>query len=778
MERNEKTSVKDVQGLLSGLVPFWTPSESRIKESQLYRFVQWIDRKYGLRLGKTISDTFQGTEERGGWKQEQYEKWEAIYEELHQWSIEHLDDFWSAVWDFMDVKASKRMEHIRLPRENSAMPRVRWFVGAKCNLAENLLRFRGSETALIFRSEDPNYPRVEWTFSQLYDKVFYFWKGLLSNGITKGDMIVGYVPNMLETAVAALGTIAMGATWASCSPDFGVQAVVERFGQIKPKVLVASDGYFFKGKVFNSIEKLKEIVKELKTLKLLIIIPYIHRENEASWKSANWGIPCHSFDEFGKLESSDSEKVIHFEQVSFDHPCYIMFSSGTTGLPKCLVQGTGVLLNQMKEHQLHCDFKPKQRLLYFTTCGWMMWNWQLAALASNICLVIYDGSPLPPQEPYLLFRILDEEQVTYFGTSARFLQAVEEAGVNPFRDTMKRRLKKMDSMIQSNTQLTSHQKAKWRHFLESCSPHTFQVGSFPRELEDLLEQDELLWLEYQRTTYWPSECIPFYYLDAILVTGSPSSPLNFAYVYNQISPRARYLSISGGTEINGCFGNGCILKRIFAPELQCRGLGMDIRIFNDQGQSVIGQEGELVCCTPVPSMPLYLWNDNEFKKYTETYFDKYPGIWRHGDFATMTERYSLNIKGRSDATMNPGGVRIGSAEIYHVVSSFAELEDCVVVGQHWHGDERIIMFVKLKENTILSEDLIQRIRQALREKLSPRHVPAKVLSVPEIPYTVNNKKVEIAVKRVIEGLDVPNKGAIQNPECLEYYRELAKRELQ
>jgi acyl-coenzyme A synthetase/AMP-(fatty) acid ligase len=428
----------------------------------------------------------------------------------------------------------------------------------------------------------------------------------------------------------------------------------------------------------------------------------------------------------------------------------------------------------MKEHQLHCDFKPKQRLLYFTTCGWMMWNWQLAALASGVSLVIYDGSPLPPQDPSLIFRILDEERVSFFGTSARFLQAVEEAGVKPFRDVLKERFKKLDSMIHSSA---AQQQAIWKQFVESSSPHTFSRRHIPSELEDVLKQDELLWLEYQRATFWPSECVPFYYLDAVLVTGSPSSPLNFAYVYNQVSPRARYLSISGGTEINGCFGNGCILKRIFAPELQCRGLGMDIRILNDKGQSVIGEEGELVCCTPIPSMPLYLWGDEDFKRYTETYFDKYPGIWRHGDFAAMTPRYSLIIKGRSDATMNPGGVRIGSAEIYHVASSFPELEDCVVVGQRWHGDERIVMFVKMKENSSLSNDLIERIRKALRERLSPRHVPAKILSVPEIPYTVNNKKVEIAVKRTIEGLDVPNKGAIQNPECLEYFRELAQREL-
>eukprot|EP00871_Galdieria_phlegrea_P005885 jgi/Galph1/784/GphlegSOOS_G5503.1 len=759
------------------MVMYWEPNEKRIKESQLFRFIQWVDKKCHLDFEEKINNILEGTDSSGKISTDKLIQLEAIYEDLHKWSIENLNDFWSAVWDFVGVKASKGFKEVRQPKENTAMPRVRWFVGATANLAENLLDSVSNDNAIVFRSEDPDYPRKQLSYRELYEDVYYYWKGLKTFGVAKGDIVVGYVPNMLETVVAALGTVALGATWASCSPDFGVQGVVERFRQIKPKVLVAADGYFFKGRVFNCMERLKEIIKELDSLELLIIIPYIYRGNVIELKQFRCGISVVIFEEFGKEPRGKEDKQIIFEQVTFDHPCYIMFSSGTTGLPKCLVQGTGVLLNQMKEHQLHCDFKPNERLLYFTTCGWMMWNWQLASLASKVCIVLYDGSPLPPADPNLLFRILDEEKVNYFGTSARFLQAVEDAGVNPFSAVLEDKLQIVTTAAQKETKFNSSDIQKLRNFISSRTPASFSPRTFPADLSDLLEKSETFWVSYQHAVYWERECVPFYHLDAVLVTGSPSSPSNFAFVRDKVFPRTRYLSISGGTEINGCFGNGCILKRIFAPELQCRGLGMDVRVFNDQGESIIGQEGELVCCTPVPSMPLSLWGDNDFSRYTETYFSKFPGIWRHGDYAVMTERYTLDIKGRSDATMNPGGVRIGSAEFYHVLSTFPEVQDAVVVGQRWHGDERIIMFVQLKPEAQLSSELMQRIRSALRDKLSPRHVPAKILQVPEVPYTVNNKKVEIAVKRVIEGLDVPNKGAIQNPECLEYYHQLAVEEL-
>jgi acetoacetyl-CoA synthetase len=568
---------------------------------------------------------------------------------------------------------------------------ARWFPGAHLNFAENLLRFRNDKTALIFIGEDKTTRRI--SYAALYDEVARLAKSLRQKGVKANDRVAGFMPNMIETVCAMLATTGIGAVWSSCSPDFGVKGALDRFAQIKPKVLFTTNGYYYNGKTFPTRDKLNGVMKGLPTVEQVVMVPYAKTEEVE--------IDCVtdvcSYQEF---LSHENNVEIDFAQLPSGHPVYIMYSSGTTGLPKCIVQGAaGVLTGHLRDLILHTDLKQSDTIFYATTCGWMMWNWLVSSLAVGATILLYDGSFFYP-EPDVLFQVAAEEEITVFGTSAKYLTELEKSGAKPV----------------AKNNLTN--------------------------------------------------------LKAILSTGSPLSTGNFQYVYRDIKQDLMLSSISGGTDINGCFLLGNPNLPVYPGELQCKGLGMDVQAFDETGKQVVGEKGELVCLNPYPSMPLYFWNDPDKKKYREAYFSVYPNVWRHGDYIELTETGGAVIYGRSDATLNPSGVRIGTAEIYRVVEAIGEIRDSIVAGQHWHNDVRIILFVKLAEGIVLTEDLIKKIRTAIRTELSPRHVPAKVIAVPEIPYTVNGKKVEIAVNRIINGEIVVNRESLAAPAVLDYYQNI------
>ncbi len=640
----------------------WKPTEEQIKQSNMYRFMTFINETY----------------------QQNYKEYAPLYE----WSIENIADFWAAFWDFADIIHSKSYDEVI--DDVAKMPGAEWFVGAKLNFAENLLRFRDDRVALIFKGEDQ--PSIRMTYAQLYDEVARLAKSLKALGIQPGDRVVGFMPNMPESIVAMLAATSMGATWSSCSPDFGIKGVLDRFGQIKPRVLFTANGYSFKGKKLDSLERISNILKELPTIEKVVVVPYT--EDKADISAIANAVHYQDF------RSSESGLEIEFEQLPFGHPLYIMYSSGTTGLPKCMVQSAGgILVHQLKEHILHTNLQREDTIFYFTTCGWMMWNWLTCALGVGATLVLFDGNPFHPH-PGALWEMAQDEKITVFGTSAGYIAALMNAGVKP--------------------------------------------GS----------------------TY---DLTP---LRAVLSTGSPLSIEGFEFIYEQVKADLQLASISGGTDLNGCFALGNPMLPVYAGELQCRGLAMDVRAFDELGNELIDEQGELVCCKPFPSMPIYFWDDAEGSKYHNAYFDVFPNIWRHGDFVTVTRRGGVVMLGRSDATLNPGGVRIGTAEIYRQLEQMLEIADSVVVGQDWKNDVRVILFVKLNEGVELTENLEDKIRQTIRVNASPRHVPAKILSVPDVPYTLNMKKVELAVKKVIQGQEVLNKDALSNPQALDYYANI------
>src|SRR5579885_2926508 len=640
----------------------WTPSEERIKNANMTRFIEFVNRRYGKRF--------------------------SSYDELYQWSIEDIPDFWECVWDFGEVKASRGYDIV--VDDLRKMPGARWFIGARLNFAENLLRYRDDHIALIFKGEGREVMRM--TYAELYDSVSRLSKSLRDMGVTKGDRVAGFMPNMMETVIAMLATASIGALWSSCSPDFGIGGVLDRFGQIEPRVLFTADGYCYGGKGFDSLERIRGILKELHSIEKVVVIPYAEKEPDISH------IPNSVL--YGDFISRESGLDIEFEQVPFDHPLYIMYSSGTTGLPKCMVHGVGgTLIQHIKELKLHTDLKREDTIFYFTTCGWMMWNWLVSSLSLGARLVLYDGSPFYP-DPGTLWKLAEEEGITVFGTSASYIAAIEKEGLKPGRDYDLNKLR------------------------------------------------------------------------TILSTGSPLAVEGFYYVYRDIKGDVQLSSISGGTDIIGCFALGNPIGPVYAGELQCCGLGMKVEAFDENGKSVINQRGELVCTAPFPSMPIYFWNDPDNKKYMKAYFEKYPNVWTHGDYVEITDTGGAIIYGRSDATLKPGGVRIGTAEIYRQVETFSEIVDSIVVGQRWEDDERIILFVKLAEGAELNESLKNRIKRAIRENASPRHVPAKIIAVKDIPYTINMKKVELAVRNVIHGEPVLNKDALANPESLEFYKNL------
>ena len=640
----------------------WKPSEEQIKQTNMYRFMNVVNEKYH----QDFTD----------------------FAPLYEWSIENIADFWETLWEFADIIASKPYDQVI--DDVSRMPGARWFSGARLNFAENLLRYRDDRPALIFKGEAQK--SVKMTYAELYDEVARLARSLREAGVQSGDRVVGFMPNMPASTIAMLAATSIGATWSSCSPDFGIKGVLDRFGQIKPKVLFTANGYSFKGKNIDSLARIADILKDLPSIEKVVVVPYTDQNADIS------RIP--NAVHYDAFRSSESNLDIEFEQLPFDHPLYIMYSSGTTGLPKCMVQSAGgILIHHLKELMLHTNLKREDTIFYFTTCGWMMWNWLTSSLAVGATLVLFDGNPFHPH-PAALWEMAQEEKVTVFGTSAGYIAALINAGVKPARD--------------------------------------YDLSS----------------------------------IRAVLSTGSPLSIEGFEFIYSEVKKDLQLASIAGGTDLNGCFVLGNPMGPVYAGEIQCRALGMDVRAFDDNGKELINSEGELVCCKPFPSMPIYFWDDPDGSKYHSAYFDVYPNIWRHGDFITVTDRGGVVMLGRSDATLNPGGVRIGTAEIYRQVEQMEEIEDSVVVGQNWKNDIRVILFVKLAADHELTEELKAKIRQTIRTNASPRHVPAKILATPAVPYTLNMKKVELAVKKIIEGQPVLNRDALGNPEALDFYADL------
>ncbi len=640
----------------------WKPSEDRIQKTNMYRFMNVVNEKYG----KTFTE----------------------FAHLYEWSIENIAEFWKTFWDFVEIKAS--VPYKQVIDNPVKMPGAKWFSGAHLNFAENLLRYRDEKIALTFTSEGRETTKI--TYAQLYDEVGRVAGALRASGVKVGDRVAGFMPNRPESIIAMLAATSIGATWSSCSPDFGIKGVLDRFGQIRPKVLFTADGYFFKGKALDSLGSISDIVEQLPSVEKVVVVPYVNQEPDIErLRDAIY------FKEFGRSEAGAE---IEFEQLPFDHPLYIMYSSGTTGLPKCMVQSAGgILIHHLKELKLHTDLKREDTIFYFTTCGWMMWNWLTSSLAVGATVVLYDGNPLYPDSG-VLWQMAQDEKISVFGTSAGYLTALKNTEVKPVRD--------------------------------------YDLSS----------------------------------LRTILSTGSPLSIEGFKFVYSNIKSDVQLSSISGGTDLNGCFALGNPMGPVYAGELQCRGLAMKVQAFDDQGEPVVNQQGELVCSAPFPSMPICFWDDPENKKYHAAYFDVYPNVWRHGDFIEINDRGGVTISGRSDATLNPGGVRIGTAELYRHVEQLDEIEDSLVIGQRWKDDVRVVLFVKLNAGCELNDGLKQKIKQTIRQNASPRHVPAKILSVPDIPYTLNMKKVELAVKKIVEKQPVLNKDALLNPDVLDYYADL------
>ena len=641
--------------------PLWTPSQARCNETRIMDFMQQLNQQHRLELND--------------------------YKSLYDWSLSSNETFWDALWQYAGVIASHKGD--RVLEHPDRMPGARWYPEARLNFAENLLRYRDDKPAVIFRGEDDT--RVELSHAELHQRVAQLASALRRQGVVAGDRVSGFMPNIAETLIGMLATASIGAVWSSCSPDFGINGVLDRFGQVEPKVLLTTDGYRYNGKVLNSLERVEGIVKQIPSIEKVVVVPFISEQPDIS--TIDRAVLLNDY-----IDTDATE--IEFEQLPFDHPLYIMYSSGTTGVPKCIVHSAGgTLLQHLKEHILHTDVGRNDRLFYYTTCGWMMWNWLVSGLATGCTLVLFDGSPFAP-EPEYLWDVAEQERISIFGTSAKYIAALEKAGVKP------------------------------------------------RESHDLSA------------------------LKAVLSTGSPLAHESFDYVYRDIKADLQLSSISGGTDIISCFALGCPIRPVYAGELQCRGLGMAVEIYNDAGEPVIGEKGELVCTHPFPSMPIGFWNDPDGQKYHDAYFDQFDNIWAHGDYGEITAQDGLIIHGRSDAVLNPGGVRIGTAEIYRQVEKVEEVLESLCIGQPWNNDVRVVLFVRLRDGVELDEALIDRIRSTIRANTTPRHVPAKVIQVTDIPRTISGKIVELAVRKVVLGEEVKNKDALANPEALELFRNL------
>ena len=642
--------------------PLWQPSAQRRLDTNLTKFIKFVNSK----TGRKFSD----------------------YAELYNWSVINIEEFWMLMWEFAGIISSSPAE--RVVDNFGDMFNSEWFPGARLNFAENLLRFRDDKTALLFKGESDQLKRI--TFSQLYKLVARLSRALKADGVKTGDRVVSFMPNLIEAVAAMLAASSIGAIWSSCSPDFGVQGAIDRFGQIEPKVLFAANGYSYNGKKFDSLERVKQIADAITTVGKVVIVPYT--ESNPDIREIRGAVM------FADFLAKEEDLEIEFIQLPFEHPLYIMYSSGTTGAPKCIVHGAGgTLIQHLKELIIHTDLSREDTIFYFTTCGWMMWNWLVSSLAVGATLVLYDGNPFYPL-PGALFELAAEEKITIFGTSAKYLAALEQFGVKP------------------------------------------------REKYNLNA------------------------LKTILSTGSPLSAESFQYVYRDIKSDLCLSSISGGTDIISCFALGNPNGAVYAGELQCRGLGMRVEAYNPEGKAVVGEKGELVCTAAFPAMPIYFWDDENEQKYLAAYFERFPGIWHHGDYVEVTENGGIIIYGRSDATLNPGGVRIGTAEIYRQVEAMPEIADSLVIGQDWKNDVRVVLFVRLADGYQLTEELKIQIKQSIGRNATARHVPAKIISVTDIPYTMSGKKVEIAVKRVLHGENVPNLDALANSEALSQYRNL------
>jgi acetoacetyl-CoA synthetase len=609
----------------------------------------------------------------------------ADYSEIHHWSIDKPEEFWSAVWDFCGVVGEKGSVVLR---DADRMPGAQWFPEARLNFAENLLKRRDDSEAVVFWREDGAETRL--THEELFRATARCAAALRASGIVQGDRVAAYLPNIPEAIIVMLATTSIGAVYSSCSPDFGVQGVIDRFGQIEPRILFVADGYWYNGKPVELLEKTAEIVSRLPSVERVVVVPFLGdtRSPNAIRRSQTWS---------NFLEPFQTTDTIEFTRLPFSHPLYVLYSSGTTGAPKCILHGAGgTLLQHLKEHQLHGDIKLGARLFYFTTCGWMMWNWLMTGLASGATVMLYDGSPMAA-DGKLLFDYAETERITHFGTSAKFIDAIAKKQLSPV--------------------------------------HTHDLSA----------------------------------LRTIFSTGSPLSPESFDYVYTQIKSDVNLASISGGTDIISGFVLGNPLLPVRRGEIQCKGLGMAVDVFDEQGQSVRWEKGELVCTKPFPSMPLGFWNDAEATKYRAAYFDKFPGVWAHGDYAEITSHDGVIIYGRSDATLNPGGVRIGTAEIYRQVEQLSEVLESLVIGQEWESDTRIVLFVKLRDEVRLDDELKSRIKTAIRKNTTPRHVPAVIVAVEDIPRTKSGKIVELAVRETVHGRPVKNLEALANPESLKYF---------
>ncbi len=644
----------------------WEPSEEIVNNSNITEFIDFVEDKHSIE----VDDYF----------------------DLYDWSIENIPDFWEAMWEYGEVITSEDYEEVVDSLEN--FPGARWFNGAKLNFAENLLKYKDDQTALIFKGETQKYEKL--TYSELYEQVASLAKPLRDIGVEQGDRVCGYLPNMLETTIAMLAGTSIGATWASTGTELGEDAVLDRLGSIEPKVLFTTDGYYYKDRTFDVLPAVERIVENISSLEKVVVTPYVNETPDID------GIPkTVGYDEFLSNESE-----LDFEQVPANHPLYIMFSSGTTGPPKCMVQSVGgVLVNHLKELMLHTDLKREDTIMYITTPSWMMWNWLVSSLAVGATTVLYTGNPNYP-DMGTMWKLIEDEKISIFGCSASYINALRNNGIKPGE----------------NYDLSS--------------------------------------------------------LRQISQTGSPLSPTGFKYVYNEIKEDLHFNSISGGTDINGCFCAGSPTLPVHAGELQARALAMKVKAYDGRGDPIKDEKGELVCEAPSPSMPLYFWEDPGDERYKSAYFDYYPdkNVWRHGDYIIIdSETGGVSFHGRSDATLMPGGVRIGTAEIYSVVEDMENIEDSIAVGQEWNEDQRVLLFIVLSEDQELTEDLKSKMRAELREKASPRHAPAKIFEVPDIPYTFSGKKVEIPAADIINGKDPEiSEDALENPEALKHFEEIAK----
>jgi len=640
--------------------PIWSPSPERIARTQMTRFMRFVRERHHA----PIPD----------------------YAALHRWSIEFPENFWSALWDFCEIRAQTRATQIL--EDGNRMPGARWFIDARFNYAENLLRRDGNTPAIIFRNERGERRELSW--AQLRRETARIADGLRAAGVQPGDRVAGYLPNIPETVIAMLAATSLGAVWSSCSPDFGPSGVLDRFGQITPKVLFAADGYRYAGKTLDCMATVRAVKEKIASIERVVLVPYSNERPALDTID-----DAVAFADFGNADAQ-----LSFEQLPFEHPAFILYSSGTTGVPKCIVHSAGgALLQQMKEHMLHSDMGPDDRFFYYTTCGWVMWNALASGLATGATIVLFDGAPLQP-DPRVLWRMAHDERITIFGTSPRFLVGCEQAQIRPRRE--------------------------------------FELSA----------------------------------LRTIISTGAPLNPPSYRYVYREVKPDVLLASITGGTDLMACFGGGCPIQPVYEGEIQVLGLGMKTEVYDDDGDPLQGEQGELVCSAPFPSVPIGFWGDTDGSRFRGTYFSRFANVWWHGDLATITSRGGLIVHGRSDAVLNPGGVRIGTAEIYRQVEKIEEVAESIAIAQQWQGDVRIVLFVRLRDGLTLDENLRDKIRGTIRSNTTPRHVPARVVQAPDLPRTINGKLVELAVRDTVHGRPVKNQDALANPQALDYFKAL------